>query len=130
MKRQRAGSSGLKAEQLLRSVRQRRHRAALLRAAASWLLGNFTTAMGDKRPKLFIQERTGAVEPADLDVVATLVCELEEQAQGEREAIQRLLGLDLKHIEPRNVPVIEGSEPMLQIDVESAPLPSKEPESA
>lgn len=98
------------AERLLRSVRQRRHRAALLRAASGWLRAEFTTALGGEQPRLLIRERDGRVEPADVDVVIDVVGELERGAQEQQQALVALLALDLQKIGEKQTPIIEGTE--------------------
>lgn len=103
-------TSGVPAKRLMQSVRQRRHRAALLRAAAQWITASFTTAMGDAQPRLVIHENDGRTEPADIDVVADIVADFECDAEKLRLAIVALLDKQLGEITESDVPMIEGSE--------------------
>ena len=99
----------VKAERLLLSMKQRRHRAAILRAAGQWIAAKFTAANGPEA-ELFIEEADGTVEPADVDVVVELVATFEERAESERSALVRLLAKNLESITENECPLVEGSE--------------------
>lgn len=98
------------AKRLMLSVRQRRHRAALMKAAAQWVMARFTTAMGGDQPELFIQESDGRLEPADVDVVIDVVAGFEREAECLRVALVQLLDKSLWQITEAEVPVIEDTE--------------------
>ncbi len=99
----------VKAERLLLSMKQRRHRAAILRAAGQWISAKFTAANGPEA-ELFIEEADGTVEPADIDVVVELVAIFEQRAESERSALVRLLAKNLESITENECPLVEGSE--------------------
>ena len=72
-------------------------------------MGSFTTAMGDRRPRLLVKERDGHLEHADPDVVLQLAAELETQAEEEHHALLELMSKKLSSIGPKEAPIIEGT---------------------
>jgi len=107
----RRAPSTITANRLLQSVRQQRHRAALLGAASDWLIASFSTAMGNPAPELFVQEANGTVEPADPEVVLDVTMDLRMQAEALRQALLQLRDKKLTAIKLGELPVLEDTEP-------------------
>jgi hypothetical protein len=99
----------LTSARLARHLQLVRHRAAIFdyvgRELADWFV-----AHGKEQPPLMIQTESGALEPADFDVVVGVSVELASRAELEHERIRTLLGKDIRSLTLADAPIDEGVE--------------------
>lgn len=90
----------------MESLRQRRHRAALLRAASNWLRNRYSP--GDPDFQL-IRPGDGREEPADVGVLVDVAAELHRMAEHETATVDALMKKKLGDIEAQDCPLVEGT---------------------
>jgi hypothetical protein len=103
---------------LFESIRQRRHRAALLTAASDFMVSEFTTAMGSPRPALVIRETNGVTEPADPEVVFRLSFELAAEAEQLRRELTAVLAKNTSELSVADCPLV--------LEMSEGPFPTEE----
>lgn len=89
--------AGIKTKVLLREIRRRRHRAAILEALSSEVIGMFSECMGGT-PRYAVGDGGRLIETADLDVVMTISHELAVRSQRDKDIIRALIEMDVTEV--------------------------------
>lgn len=95
---------GLTVKRLTRSLKRRRHRAAILDSLAQQCITMFTSAYSDEPPWVIGGDGAGQ-ERALEDVAFAISDELRGLAEKERAAIEKILNEDVAKLEPSAAPL-------------------------